>query len=85
MKKNVEIGFVFSFDDKEEIITSVEDFDKQTTEFYKQTRDYLKNLFGDKISPMLDDAPFYQVVKRVMPIPPPVKLKKILRSLKPLQ
>jgi len=85
MKKNIEIGFVFSYDDKENSIKSVEDFDKQTTEFYKKTREYLKNLFGKEEDPRLDKAPFYQVVKRVMPVPPPIKskLKKFLKPLKP--
>jgi len=85
MKKNIEIGFVFSYDDKENSIKSVEDFDKQTTEFYKKTREYLKNLFGKEEDPRFDKAPFYQVVKRVMPIPSPgnSKLKKIWKLLKP--
>ena len=45
MKKNMEIGFIFSFDDNEDLLHSVEDFNEQTTEFYEKTRNYLTNLF----------------------------------------
>jgi hypothetical protein len=45
MKKNMEIGFIFSFDDVDNSIKSVEDFDEHVIEFYSKTRNYLTSLF----------------------------------------
>ena len=45
MKKEMQIGFIFSFEDNDNVIQSVEDFDERTNEFFAATRNYLSNLF----------------------------------------